>query len=117
MDAANPEVTINQAAGQPDPAFVNPINFTAVFSEPVTDFDDAGDVTVSGTAAGSPTVTITPVSTTEYTVSINGITGDGTVIVTVNAGAAMDGAGNTNNASTSTDNTVTFVTCTPPRRI
>ena len=116
MDTAKPDVTINQAGGQADPTFVNPINFTVVFNEPVTDFDDAADVTVSGTAAGvgSATVVITPNSSTNYTVAISGITGDGTVIATIPAGIAVDGATNTNNASTSTDNTVTFVTCAPP---
>src|SRR3954452_18375677 len=36
------------------------------------------------------------------------MTANGTVIATVPAGGAADGAGNTNNASTSTDNTVTW---------
>ena len=33
-----PTVTINQAAGQADPTNASPINFTVVFSEPVTGF-------------------------------------------------------------------------------
>ena len=44
-------MTINQAAGQADPTNASPINFTVVFSEPVTGFTD-GDVTLSGTAGG-----------------------------------------------------------------
>ena len=36
------------------------------------------------------------------------MTGDGTVIANVPAGGATDAAGNTNTASTSTDNTVTY---------
>ncbi len=36
------------------------------------------------------------------------MTGDGTVIATVPAAGATDAAGNTNTASTSTDNTVTY---------
>ena len=51
-DITAPTVTINQAAGQADPTNASPINFTVVFSESVTDFT-AGDVTLSGTAAGN----------------------------------------------------------------
>ena len=48
------------------------------------------------------------VSGTTYTVSVSGMTQDGTVIASVTAGKAHDAAGNANLASTSTDNTVTF---------
>ncbi|MEQ1646234.1 MAG: Ig-like domain-containing protein, partial [Pyrinomonadaceae bacterium] len=116
MDAAAPTVTINQSVGQNDPTFVNPINFTATFNEPVTDFDDVTDVVITGTAAGVGTATkvITPVSTTVYTIAVSGITGDGTVIANIPAGVAIDAATNPNVAGTFTDNQVTFVTCVPP---
>src|SRR5207247_2156889 len=42
-------------------------------------------------------------------VSVSGMTGPGTVIATVGAGVAHDAAANANTASTSTDNTVTYV--------
>ena len=42
-------MTIDQAAGQADPTNTSPVNFTVVFSEPVTGFTDT-DVTLSGTA-------------------------------------------------------------------
>ncbi len=48
LDTVAPTVTINQAAGQADPTNASPINFTVVFSEPVSDFA-TGDVTLSGT--------------------------------------------------------------------
>src|SRR5437667_9218375 len=48
-DITRPTVTINQAAGQADPTSASPINFTAVFSEPVSGFTGAG-VTIGGTA-------------------------------------------------------------------
>ena len=41
------------------------------------------------------------------------MTGDGTVIATVPAGGATDAAGNTNTASTTTDNTVTYDATAP----
>ena len=51
-------MTINQAAGQADPTNTRPINFTVVFSEPVTGFA-TGDVTLAGTAGGTQTATVT----------------------------------------------------------
>ena len=105
-DVTAPTVTINQAAGQADPTNTSPINFTVVFSEPVTDFA-TGDVTLSGTAPGTLVGTVTGSGTT-YNVAVSGMTGSGTVIATIAAGAAHDAAGNANAASTSTDNTVTY---------
>src|SRR5213078_3454591 len=113
-DTTPPAVTINQAAGQADPTSSSPINFTAVFSEPVSGFSGAG-VTISGTAGGTKTVTVTGGPST-YTVAVSGMTTDGTVIASIPAGVAQDAAGNLNTASTSTDNSVSFTPSdtTPP---
>ncbi|MDB5297036.1 MAG: Polymorphic rane protein [Phycisphaerales bacterium] len=108
QDSGPPTVTINQAAGQADPTAASPVVFTVVFSEPVTDFDDAADVVLSGTAGGTLAATITPVSSTQYTVSVSGMTTSGTVVATVPAAAAVDATTNPNAASTSTDNTVRY---------
>ncbi|HVF71788.1 MAG TPA: choice-of-anchor Q domain-containing protein, partial [Chthoniobacterales bacterium] len=110
VDTTPPSVTINQAGTQADPTNVSPINFTVVFSEPVTNFT-TGDVTLSGTA-GATTAAVTGSGST-YNVAVSGMTQDGTVIATIAAGVANDAAGNGNNASTSTDNSVTFDN-TPP---
>ena len=109
-DGTQPTVTINQAAGQIDPTGTSPINFTVTFSESVTDFDDTSDVTLSGTA-GATTSVITGGPTT-YNVAVSGMIGDGTVIASVPAGAATDGA-NLNAATTSIDNSVLYDTVTP----
>jgi hypothetical protein len=109
-DTVAPTVTIDQAAGQADPTNTSPINFTVVFSEPVTDFA-TGYVTLSGTA-GATTATISGSGTT-YNVAVSGMTSDGTVIASIAAGKAHDAAGNPNAASTSTDNTVTYDTTGP----
>ncbi|HEX4999279.1 MAG TPA: glycosyl hydrolase family 18 protein, partial [Terriglobia bacterium] len=113
-DITKPSVTINQANSQTDPTSGLPINFTVVFSEAVTGFT-SGDVAVSGTAPGSKSVSISGSGPT-YNVAISGITGSGTVVATIPAGAVADLAGNTSNASTSSDNTVTYVApdTTPP---
>jgi hypothetical protein len=111
FDNVKPNVTINQAVTQSDPTGGLPINFTVVFNEPVTGFSAAG-VSLSG-SANPFGVTVTPITSTTYTVSIANVTGAGDVIATVNADAAMDAAGNTSNASTSSDNDVTFIIAPP----
>jgi hypothetical protein len=105
-DTTPPSVTINQAAGQLDPTSSSPINFTVVFSEPVTGFDSS-DVLLGGTA-GATTCVVTGSGTT-YNVAVSGMTRSGTVTATVRAGAAQDAAGNLSLASTSTDNTVSYL--------
>jgi hypothetical protein len=110
IDKTPPEVTINQAGTQGDPTKASPINFTVVFSENVSDFA-TGDVTLSGTAG--PTTAVVTGSGTTYNVAVNGMTGDGTVIASIASGKAHDAAGNGNNASTSTDNSVVYDK-TPP---
>jgi hypothetical protein len=109
-DVTPPTVTINQAAGQADPTNLSPINFTVIFSEPVTGFTDA-DVTIGGTAGGTKTKTLTGGPTT-FNLAVSGVT-DGTVVAGIASGVATDLAGNGNEASTSTDNMVTF-DATPP---
>jgi large repetitive protein len=109
-DATKPTVTINQATTQIDPTNTSPVNFTVVFSEPVSNFG-TGDITLSGTA-NATTAVITGSGTT-YNVAVSGMSGSGTVIATIAAGAATDAAGNENTASTSTDNTVTYDNTAP----
>ncbi|HEX2682624.1 MAG TPA: M36 family metallopeptidase, partial [Ferruginibacter sp.] len=105
-----PSVTINQAAAQPDPTTVSPINFTVVFSEAVTGFA-TGDVALGGTA-GATTAVVTGSGTT-YNVAVSGMTTTGTVVATVPPGVAVNAANEQNQASTSTDNTVTFTITAP----
>jgi hypothetical protein len=105
LAAANPSVTIDQASGQPDPTNATPINFTAVFSQPVTGFT-TGDVTLTGTA-GATTGVVTGGPTT-YNVAVSGMTSSGTVIATIAAGVCVNSSNLPNLASTSTDNTVTY---------
>jgi uncharacterized protein YdeI (BOF family) len=102
-----PTVTINQAAAQLDPTHGATINFTVVFSEAVTGFA-TGDVTLGGTAGA--TSAVVSGSGANYTVAVSGMTATGTVIATIPAGVATSVAtGLGNAASTSTDNTVTYV--------
>src|SRR2546430_518010 len=108
-DITPPTVTINQAAGQADPTSTSPINFTAGVNEPGSGLTGT-HVTIGGTAGGIKTVTVSGGPST-YTVAVSGMSSAGTVIASIPAGVAQDAAGNTNTASTSTDNSVSF---TPP---
>ena len=103
-DVTIPSVTINQSDDQSDPTSVSPVNFTVVFSEPMSDFT-GDDVTLSGTAKAT-NVSVSGSGAT-YIVSVSGITSDGTLIASIPAGTVQDLAGNLNTASTSTDNSVT----------
>lgn len=103
-------VTINQKSDQSDPTSGSSINFTVVFSESVSDFA-TGDVTLTGTA-GATTGTVTGSGTT-YNVAVTGMAGSGTVIASILADKATGSTGNTNEASTGTDSTVTY-DITPP---
>jgi len=115
IDTVNPDATIDQASTQADPTNTSPVLFTAVFDEPIDTgtFTDA-DVTVGGTAS-TDAVTVTEIASNggpTFEVSIV-VTGDGTVVPTIPAGGVEDLAGNTSNASTSTDNSVMY-DITPP---
>ncbi|MFZ5910230.1 MAG: sortase [Chloroflexota bacterium] len=117
MDISVPTVIIDQAAGQPDPTTVSPINFTITFSERVTGFA-TGDVSFAGSTAGGTlvgTVTeIAPNDGTTYNVAVTGMTSSGTVMASIPTGRATDIGGNNNTASTSVDNTVTYNVIAPP---
>ena len=106
VDRTSPTVTIDQAAAQADPTNASPIDFTVVFSEPVSGFA-TGDVTVGGSSGGVKTGTVTGGPTT-YNVAVTGMTTSGTVVATIAAARATDLAGNNNTASSSTDNRVTW---------
>lgn len=109
-DINPPTVTINQkttAPAQADPTSSTPINFTAIFSETVAGFD-ASDISFTGTTAPGPIFAVVTGGPTTYNVAVSGMTASGLVKVSIPAAAASDAAGNPNNASTSTDNQVTY---------
>ena len=112
-DTTPPLVTINQAASQPDPTNVSPVDFTVTFSEPITGFD-VSDMILSGTA-GATTATISqiaPNDETTFNVAVSGMSANGTVIAEVKAGAVLDALSNPNAISISTDNVVAYSTDT-----
>jgi hypothetical protein len=102
-------VTINQAAFQNDPTpFGDGVFFDVTFSGGVLDFD-ASDIALTGSAEAW-VVSVTPIggTGTQYQVAV--AVPDwfqGEVTASIPAGVAADAFGNQNEASTSTDNTVT----------
>lgn len=106
VDGSALTATVDQAASQSDPTNGSPVRFSVVFNKPVTDFT-ASDLSLGGTAGGTRTATVTG-SGQAYEVAVSGMTGTGTVTASLAAGVATDAAGNTNAASTSTDNSVLF---------
>ncbi|NMC53307.1 MAG: sortase, partial [Chloroflexi bacterium] len=112
VNTVSPSVTVEQAVGQSDPVNTSPILFTATFSEAVTGFS-AEDVSFAGsTATGTLAASISG-SGPAYTVSVSGMTGPGTVVVSIPADKASNSAGNSNTASTSSDNAVTYDAAAP----
>ena len=109
-DGAPPSVTVDQAVSQSDPTNTLPIVFDVVFSEVVTGFDEA-DISMGGTATGV-TFEVNGSGAT-YTIDVTAVSGNGTLEPTVNAGVCQDLAGNPNQASTSTDNIVTYDSTSP----
>ncbi|MHC2997766.1 hypothetical protein OB08_00445 [Microbacterium sp. HJ5] len=108
-DTTAPTATLEQAAGQIDPATtLAPVLFTVQFDEPVTGFDGNADVALAFSGTGTPVATIVPVDGDTYTVSVSGMTSGGVLTADVVAGAAEDAAGNASASSTSTDNEVTI---------
>jgi len=116
VDTTVLNVSVEQAEGQADPINHTPILFTATFSEPASGFAE-DDISFEGsTAPGSLTASlseIAPNDHTTYQISISGMTGNGTIVVSIPANRVTDEMSNVNTASTSMDNSVTFDTYTP----
>jgi hypothetical protein len=113
-DATAPTVTVNQAAAQADPTNTTPILYTIVFSKAIDPGTfTGGDVTISGTAGGTKSVALATADNITWTATVTGMTSAGTVIASIAAGNVSDLVGNTNAASTSTDNTVNWDATAP----
>lgn len=98
------------------PTNADNIDFTVLFDEDVANFDGAADVTVTHTGTASTGVTVAPVTDDEYTVTVQGVSGDGSFTLGVNTGTGVtDTAGNPlagtqTSAAVDVDNTAPSVT-------
>src|SRR5206468_3846044 len=77
-----PTVTVNQGAGQADPTNSSPVNFDVMFSAPITGFQNT-DVSLTGSTVGGFLAVGVTGSGANYTVSVTGMTGIGTIVVSI----------------------------------
>jgi hypothetical protein len=103
------DVTIEQAIAQLDPTQILPIDFDVVFDEAIdpTTFV-IGDIVQSGTATGITWTITDSGDQTIFTLSAIAVTGQGTLIPSLNASSINTIGLKPNAASTSTDNSVTY---------
>jgi hypothetical protein len=92
FDATRVHVTLAPSRGQLLLTRVSPVLFNATFSEVVTGVAASAFV-ASGTGALPGSVSVTALSTHSYQVSV-AVTGSGTLVLTTQAGAVYDLAGN-----------------------
>lgn len=102
-----PNVSIDQAPGQPDPAGSSPINYRVQFDAPVTGFG-VGSLSFAGSTVnlnGANAIITGSGATYNVAVSI-AVPNGGFLRVSIITGAAQDEFGNISLASTSSDNAV-----------
>jgi hypothetical protein len=113
-DNVRPTVTVNQVSTQADPTTALPILFNIAFSEPINvSTFTTSDIKQNGTATGITWKITDPGDHKNFTLSATALTAGGTVKPSIDANRVLDMAGNTNQASTSTDNSVTYTSSTP----
>ncbi len=115
LDRASPTPTITQLGSQGDPTNSLPIFFIVTFDEPISGSSFSGtDVSNLGTAGGGIWSVANSGDDTTFTLSVNGITQDGTIIPSIAAGFVQDFALNLSNISISgADNSVTYDSVPP----
>ncbi|MGI5898037.1 MAG: BspA family leucine-rich repeat surface protein [Candidatus Dojkabacteria bacterium] len=113
-DNTPPSVTINQSSTQTDPTDINSVKYIVTFSEKINeDTFTKEDILISGSSTAK-VKSITKISNTEYEIVIEELTNGDTATVTIPANVLTDLATNMNLASTSTDNSVTYIVATHP---
>ncbi|WP_232056351.1 Ig-like domain-containing protein [Tuwongella immobilis] len=108
-DFVRPTATITSNAPL-NTTTTQPIIFTIVFSEGVFGLDES-DLSVSGTAPGTPTFIVRG-SGAAYSVEVSGLTGAGTVTLSLRDEAAIDPSGNRSQPASSA--AVTYAPIVPP---
>jgi FG-GAP-like repeat/Dockerin type I domain len=88
-----PTVT-NFTASDPSPTNATTVHYTLTFSEPVTGVDSSQFSLVTAGVTGASIASVVPVSGSQYTVTINTGTGDGTIALKLIGGAVHDILGN-----------------------
>ncbi|NCP04703.1 MAG: lamin tail domain-containing protein, partial [Deltaproteobacteria bacterium] len=112
-DNEPPSVTVSRAESQAESTSALPIDFSVVFSEPInTSVFTVSDITQKGTATGITWSISDSGDHTNFTLSATA-SGYGTLKPSIAANRVTDLVGNSNLASSSTDNGVTYALATP----
>ncbi len=95
LDAVAPTVTSSVRVGS-TPTNASSVDFTVTFSEAVFNVDkDDFDLTLGGSVVGAGVTSVTPVTSSVYTVSVNTGSGDGTLRLNIKASPSIqDAVGN-----------------------
>ncbi len=104
-DISRPNVEINLANGQTDPAYELPLKFDVIFSEDVTNFSEES-ISYGGSAGLALVVSG---SGSNYNVIIDGALTNETVTISIPEGVAYDFIGNPNTSSDNVHNSITFL--------
>lgn len=117
FDNDKPDVTINKKGSQNDPTGTSPVLFTLTFNEAINATTlIAADIDLSTSTTGASTLTVTnitevtPTLVYEVEVTVSGSAVAGNIIATLPLDKVNDQAGNGNTVSTSSDNSVAWVT-------
>lgn len=111
FDNVAPTVTVDTAPDQEDPTSSPTLTYRAIYSEPVVGVTTSAFTVLTLGAAQASVSAVTAISSTVYdvTVTVTDLAAPGTIRLLGNPFGATDLAGNFAAASTSTDNSVTFV--------
>mgnify|MGYP001942606215 CR=1 FL=1 len=92
---AGPPYVTGLTLATADTANATTLEFSVTFTEAVTGFNDASDVEITTTGSASYSgFTITPISATQYTITLSGVFGEGDFALTVGPSSdAIDAAG------------------------
>ena len=94
LDSVAPTV-VSSLRADPNPTSAASVNFTVTFSEPVTGVDVNDFILIATNVTGASVTSVTPVSATVYTVTVNTGTGSGTLRLDIpNSATIADLAGN-----------------------
>ncbi len=92
IDTAPPSLTIS--APNPGTTSTGPVDFTIDYVGATTITLTAGDITLNTTGTATGSINVSGTGNLARTVTITGITGDGTIGISIAAGTAEDGAAN-----------------------
>lgn len=111
VDTTAPTVTVNQKDGQADPATNALLHYTIVFSEPINGTTFAPSdftITTDPETEDAYVDQLTQINSTTWEAVVTGMPNNTTVSLSLGANTVQDPAGNNNQASTSTDNSITY---------